>query len=39
MIGIAFRQGLKISVKKYWWLNQMTYASEFLARKRFDERI
>lgn len=25
-------------VDKYWWLNQVTYASEFLARKRFLQR-
>jgi MoaA/NifB/PqqE/SkfB family radical SAM enzyme len=25
-------------VDKYWWLNQVTYAGEFLARKRFLQR-
>lgn len=25
-------------VDKYWWLNQITYAGEFLARKRFLQR-
>ena len=27
-----------MGVDKYWWLNQVTYASEFLARKRFLQR-
>jgi hypothetical protein len=27
-----------IGVDKYWFLNQVTYASEFLARKRFLQR-
>ncbi len=25
-------------IDKYWWLNQVTYAGEFLARKRFLQR-
>ncbi|MFB2878631.1 MULTISPECIES: hypothetical protein [Floridanema] len=25
-------------VNKYWWLNQLKYASEFLARKQFLQR-
>jgi hypothetical protein len=24
---------------KYWWLNQVTYAEEFVARKRFLQRV
>ncbi|MBD1922759.1 radical SAM protein [Microcoleus sp. FACHB-831] len=27
-----------MGVDKYWWLNQVTYAGEFLARKRFLQR-
>jgi hypothetical protein len=27
-----------MGVDKYWWLNQVTYASQFLARKRFLQR-
>lgn len=25
-------------IKNYWWLNQVTYAGEFLARKRRSQR-
>ncbi|KGF71592.1 MoaA [Neosynechococcus sphagnicola sy1] len=28
-----------MGMDKYWWLNQVTYASEFLARKRFLQRV
>ncbi|HEY9874708.1 MAG TPA: radical SAM protein [Candidatus Obscuribacterales bacterium] len=28
-----------MGVDKYWWLNQVTYAGEFLARKRFLQRV
>jgi MoaA/NifB/PqqE/SkfB family radical SAM enzyme len=28
-----------MGIDKYWWLNQVTYAGEFLARKRFLQRV
>ncbi len=34
MTGAADSKTYEASVKKYWWLNQVTYASEFLARER-----